>query len=208
MKRLLLVLVLVCLAAAAFAGDLSVGVGASGSYYMQTMKGPGGEALTTGVPFNFMAFLDSTYLEAAVGYRTVHGFHTKVTPVAGPVSESDDNTSEYSYLTLAAYLRLPIPLGSIALIPMIGVEYDYTLAATNDVGAHATSSQLSDLSSLWIKGGLGIEVPISSAVYLRPECLFGYQLNNEDERKTIDYYLLDSIQDLNVELAVLLGVRL
>jgi len=211
MKRILLVLALVCLATAAFASDLSVGVGASGSYYSSDFKVSGGgstsDSVATAIPFNFMAYVDITYLQVAVGYRMVDGFHIKTD------SGSSDDKSKYSYVSFAGYGKFPLQLGSITLIPMVGIEYDLTISATDDSGNEANSSQRSDLNSLWIKGGLGAEISITPEVYIRPELLLGYQLNNQSERDAIDYIKSlgasdASILTLNFELAVLLGVRL
>jgi hypothetical protein len=215
MKAFVLVLVLLCLATGAFAFD--IGVGASGSYFMSDMKitsaGLTSAGLETGIPFNFLAFVDLGNIQLAAGYRMVNGFHIKSTSPSGTVTNSDDTTSSYSYLTLAAYGKLPIPLGSITLFPMIGVEYDLTLAATSSTGATATSQQRSDLSSLWIKGGLGADIPVSPGFYVRPELLVGYQLNNQMEKDAITLLKLlgasdASILDLNFELAVLFGVTI
>lgn len=215
MKRLLLVLALVCLAAAAFASDVSVGVGVSGSYFSSDLKltdaGLDGDILVTGIPLHITAFVDAKYLQVEVGYRMVDGFHVKFTPPSGSSTESDDN-SKYSYVSFAGYGKLPLRLGAITLIPTVGVEYDLTIAATDDSGTD-WGSQKSDLNSLWIKAGLGAEIPVSPTFYIRPELLVGYQLNNESDRDTISFYKNEgfdeaSIITLNFELAVLFGVRL
>jgi hypothetical protein len=215
MKALVLALTLLCVAAGAFAVDF--GVGASGSYFMSDIKataaGLTSDSLETGIPFHFMAFADIGSLQMSVGYRMVNGFHIKSTSPSGTVTNSDDTTSKYNYLTFAVYGKLPIELGSITLFPMIGIEYDLTLAATSSTGATATSQDKSDLSSLWIKGGLGADILVSQGFYIRPELLIGYQLNNQIEKDAITLLKLFgasdvSILDLNVELAVLFGVRI
>ncbi len=210
MKRIAVVVALVCLATVGFAGDLSFGIGASGSYFSSDTKltsaGISQDVTTTEIPYNLFVYVESTNLQLAVGYRTFDGMTVKGQGGTSEVS------AKYSYLSLAGYGKFPLHLGSVVLIPMIGVEYDVTLDATLS-GVSADSQTLSDLNALWIKAGLGAEIPLSPSFYFRPEFLFGYQLNNQFDRDLVNIYKgmgFDdaSILELNFELALLFGVKL
>ena len=217
MKRLLLVLAMVCLATGAFATDVSFGIGASASYYSsdftESFAGLTGDSAITKIPFNFIAYADMTYLQVAVGYRMFRGAHEKDTnPISG-VSETDFNRFSASYVSFAAYGKFPLQLGSVIFFPMIGVEYDMVIAGTYNDGTAWTSQTKSDQSEFWIKGGIGLDVPVSPQLYVRPELILGYKLLNKPEKDLIDsekslgaYDV--SYLDLSVEFALLLGVRL
>src|SRR5271169_2062087 len=122
MKRILLVVAMVCLATVAFAADVSLGIGASASYYSsdftESFAGMTGDSALTRTPFNFMAYADMTYLQIAVGYRMFQGAHEKDTnPISG-VTETDFNKFSASYVSFAAYGKFPLRLGSVTFFPM------------------------------------------------------------------------------------------
>jgi len=211
MKRIALVVALVHLAIVGFASGLSFGIGGSGSYFKSDAKLTSAVAqtdvITADIPYNLFAYVETTYLQMAVGYRFFNGLTIK-----GPSGAMDDS-SHYSYVSLAGYVKLPLHLGSVTLIPMIGVEYDITIAAIDGSGVSFTRQQKRDLNALRIKGGLGAEILFSPSVYFRPEFLFGYQLNNQADQNTISSYKNSGYDDasiltLNFELAILFGVKL
>jgi hypothetical protein len=214
MKALVLVLVLLCLATFAFAFD--IGLGASGTYYMSSLKadmlGIPTETLITGIPINFMAFADAGYLQVSAGYRILNNYHLKGFANGVLVSEGDA-TFSLNYVSFAAYGKLPIGLGSITFFPMIGVEYDRAISGTSG-GVTMTSQDLSDATEFWIKGGLGADIAVSPAFYVRPELIVGYKLLSKPENdlvtltKTNPLITNVSLIDLSFELAVFLGVKL
>jgi len=213
MKRLLLVLAMVCLASGAFAVDVSLGIGGSISYYKNDTKanyfGTDLESTLTRTPWNFMAYADMTYLQFAVGYRTFHGAHE--TDTGSPDTDLDQFSA--NYISFSAYGKIPFPLGSITIFPMVGVEYDSTLSGTFSDGTEWDSQTKSDQSEFWIKGGVGLDISMSPQVYLRPEFLVGYKLLNKPEQdgenalKSAGYTNV-SILDLSFEVSILIGVRL
>ncbi|MGD0728098.1 MAG: hypothetical protein ABSB63_21435 [Spirochaetia bacterium] len=213
MKRLLLVLALVCLTTVAFAFD--IGAGLSGSYYMSSLKaqviGIPTEGLITGVPFNFMAFVDAGYLQFNVGYRMVDGYHAKAI-VNGTVQSEMDVDAKLSYVSIAGYGKFPIELGPIVLFPMVGIEYDLAVAGTS-AGTKLTSQDLKDATEFWIKAGVGADIPITPQFYLRPELMLGYKLLSGPENDEVSSAKASgatdvSMIDLSFELAVLFGVKL
>lgn len=214
MKRLILILALVCLATGAFAAD--VGIGASASYYSSDLKGSfAGEtadAAITRIPFDFMVFVDMTYVQLAVGYRMYHGVHEKDTDSSG-TTETDYSKTEGNYVSFSGYGKYPMELGSITLFPMIGVEYDTTLRGTYSDGSNWTSQTKSDMAEFWIKGGLGADISVTPQLYIRPELIVGYKLLSQPEKDGVDAlkalgFTDVSLLPLSIELSVLFGVRL
>ena len=212
MKKLLLVLAMVCLATGVFAVDVSLGFGASVGSYSNDLKGNyfgDFESNMTRTPWNFMAYADMTYLQIEVGYRMFHGAHE--TDTGYPDTDLDKFSG--SWVSFAAYGKIPLPLGSITFFPMVGVEYDSTLSGTFSDGTEWDSQTKSDQNEFWIKGGLGLDISVSPQVYIRPEFLVGYKLLNKPEQDQVDY--LKSIGatnvswvDLSFEGSILIGVRI
>jgi hypothetical protein len=205
MKRTLFALALVCLATGGFAEGWSAGLGASASSFKYEIKSAEGGTLT-GVPFNLVGYVESTYLQLAMGYRMIDGFHIDAGEGAQDVSW------KFAYLSFAAFGKFPIRLGFFTVIPMAGVEYDIMLHGEDFDGTFSKQVR-SDWNSLWIKAGVGAEVPITAVVYVRPEVLVGYQLNNQFDKKQIDDAKAQGVSDISIKIvelqvSVLVGIKL
>jgi hypothetical protein len=204
MKRTLFALALVCLATAGFAEGWSAGLGASVSSFKYEIKSDEGGTLT-GVPFNLVGYVESPYLQFAVGYRMIDGFHIKTS------SGAEDVTWKFAYLSFAAFGKYPIQLGPITVFLTAGVEYDFMLHGEDFDGTFSKQVRR-DWNSLWIKAGVGAEVPITAVIYVRPEVLVGYQLNNQFDKNQIDDAKAQgadiSINTVELQVTVLVGVKL
>ena len=218
MKRAVFVLALFCLATGASAIGMSAGLGASGAYYMTSGKyegyGSSSDTLTRRVPFEFMAFFDMSYFQLAAGYRMFNSAHQKTTVKgAGAGTNEADYKQSAGFISLAGYGKYPFKLGAITLFPMIGVEYDLAIAATDLNGNDLTGSEKTDTNEFWFKGGVGADFSITPRLYLRPELIVGYKLLSRPEKDAISSlkdsgYSSVSILDLSFEVAVLVGLRL
>ncbi len=218
MKSAVAVLALLCLAAGAFGIDISAGIGANGAYSMTVGKyegfGSSSDTLTSRIPFTFMAFVDLTYLQVTAGYRMFNGAYQKttVTGVGASTTESDRKLSG-GHLAFAGYGKFPFKIGRITLFPMLGVEYDLTIAGTDMIGNDLSGRQKADSNEFWIKGGVGADISITPKIYVRPELIAGYKLLSQPEKDGIALlrdsgYSGVSILNLDFELAVLFGYRL
>jgi opacity protein-like surface antigen len=191
MKKLLAVSLLACLAATAFALDLSAGAGGTvGSFSSTYHYEEWGlvDAYTdhwTTLPFGFSAFFDATYAIASIGFRangntrlqnTTVIFGSEIKPPA-----VDDNYSS-GFLSLSLLGRYPFALGQFSLFPLAGVEYDVILYYHDENGADLDKT---DLSQFWFKFGAGADIPIVKGLYIRPLALFGFKLLNSDEKSTL-----------------------
>jgi hypothetical protein len=102
------------------------------------------------------------------------------------------------------------------IFPILGFEYDLNLsykdADGNDLKAGMTNDQKANLNMLWIKGGLGLDIPIAGEIYLRPEVLASYKLRSKSDTNAIDTYTADGAEDVSVttvkvDIGLLVGYR-
>lgn len=190
MKKLCVSLVLLGLAAGAQALDFTVGAGASASYTVRSLDAGAFLLATlenslTAWPIDFKGSFDATYVRADVGYRFVSGRHEDIkgAVLLIPLSSSSEEISEFwSYLSLAAYAKLPFTSGALTTSPLLGVEYDVSLAYTdsagNDLKASLTDEQRADLNEIWIKGGIETVIWIFGNFFIKPELIAGFKLLN------------------------------
>ena len=198
MKKLLPVLVLVLLAAGAYALDLGAGGGASiGSVCRQfsaeqyTIWDSYKDRFTT-VPFGFTAFFDATYAQVAVGLLTNGNTHETWTGVIGGSTITNDADDNYctGFLSLALMGKYPFPLGRFTLFPLLGIQYDLNLWAKDETGADLkasmTDQQKADLNQFWFKGGAGVDFRLAKNLSLRSELVLGFKLHNQAERDRVE----------------------
>jgi hypothetical protein len=210
MKRIALVLILVVLATAAFAIDLSAGLGATVGYFSEsaTVSIPALASATVtvgGVPLGFMAFFDATYVQASVGYMTMVGLHMSgSSTILGVTSAIPDQaiTANVGELALTVLGRYPIKMKGFTLSPMLGIEYDIDLVNNADVG---------DLNLFWFKGGVAADFMVSKKVYIRPELLLGFALLTQAQKDALDAAtaagLSATTANFMAQLSVLVGYK-
>ncbi|MGA2612253.1 MAG: hypothetical protein ABSG38_02195 [Spirochaetia bacterium] len=159
---------------------VSAGAGASLEYlFHPSLKykysGSSYETTYSSVPVDIKAFVDLTYIQVSAGYLFTTGFHSN-SNVNGSTS-GGSLEENYSYVTLAAYLKYPIGIGPVKLFPLLGVQcrlnLTYTGYESKDLKSTLTSQQKADLNEIWIEAGAGIDVPIGR-FFLRPEVLVGF----------------------------------
>jgi hypothetical protein len=196
-KKTICTLVLMCLAAAGFALEMSLGVGAgldlTSSDLHFTQTGSLIEDKEGQTPIDFKAFFDLTYIQVSAGYMFVHGGNGTVTMngTSGTVSEP---SLQASYLTFAVYAKYPFMFGptrpprtnfgkypfvfgQTRVFPLLGIEYrvnlQYTDALGNDKSSYSGQAQ-SDLNQLWLEAGLGADFTVGN-FFIRPELLIGFK---------------------------------
>jgi len=93
--------------------------------------------------------------------------------VGGPFSMS---LTEFS---AAVYVKYPISLGQVTIFPLIGIDskraFRYT--ETFDGITETYSGVTAEFSSLWLKGGVGIDIDLTEKLFLRPVFLYGIGTN-------------------------------
>jgi hypothetical protein len=211
-KRLACILSACLLAASAFALDFGVGVSGGSlsskqSTDMKVLITRTTEDKTT--KFNELDFglvLTSDYIQFSTGYltRKNDGWSSTSTTAIGststPGSDSDVATQEsYAYIPLEILLRYPVFFGKLKIIPMGGLEYDFCVGATASDGSTIQSSSITDrqgaavgfsyYNRLLAKLGLGLDIPVTKKIALRPQFLCGFGIYSPQEKDYSSYYV-------------------
>ena len=214
-KRIILALLVVTLAAGgAFAQELSAGVGGNFavSFDQITMSAGGntGEVLGTTSGGGFYVFFDAAYVEVDVGMLL--GSQKIKSSFGGSSSEVDGPS--VSYLTLGLYGKYPIDLGGFVLFPLLGIQYDLGLSAEQNGFKIEDSQDLADyLNRFWVKLGVGADINLSDALYLRPSVLYGINFGTKINNDAVDGYKNQAGVDVTsfyhgLDIRVALGFKL
>ncbi|MDR0302504.1 MAG: hypothetical protein LBI04_09375 [Treponema sp.] len=173
MKKSISILVLLALVAGgAFALDMSAGGGllfdlsgnngvADGDLYMGT------RILSIGG----YGFFDATFVEVDVSFA--YGMLTYVYDF-GPLGDGSDDAGSALQLGFSLLGKYPIDLGGFTLFPLLGVNYNLVLSASDQDGNDMDDA--GDMSQLGFLAGLGFDLPLSDALYLRAEAMFNLRL--------------------------------
>jgi hypothetical protein len=114
--------------------------------------------------------------------------------------------------------KFPINLGFFTLFPAIGIQYRMGIDVIATDGENEAkysdidgNDPLGDLSRLWLKAGVGIDIPLGSNMYLRGMYLYGIGLLNKNEQDAQDTAnqgtkMYDQINH-GFDLSVSLGLR-
>jgi len=186
MKKLVSLLSACMLATSAFALDLGVGVNGGMATSSNTQKIKYFDESTTVTKYKdlgFEAFLTTDYVQFGVGYLT-RGNNGSTITVGGTPKDYPKTDEKYSSIPLEILFRYPLPLGKLKVIPMAGLEYDICVGGTKANGDAIASSDLADYNRLTAKLGLGLDIPLSRKLSLRPQALCGFGLYNQKESDT------------------------
>lgn len=212
MKRLACVLSACLLAVSAFALDLGVAVNGGSlaskqSTDLKVLVTRTTEDKTTKLgELDFGLVLTSDYVQFATGYltRKNDGWSSTSTTVIGststPGSGNGVATQEsFAYIPLEILLRYPVFLGKLKLIPMGGLEYDFCVGATDSSGTAIQASSITDkqgaaagfsyYNRLLAKLGLGLDIPVTKKIALRPQFLCSLGLYSPQEKDYSAYYV-------------------
>jgi hypothetical protein len=190
-KRGFLALLVLTLAAGGAFAQVSAGVGGNFAVSFDSINykyiGSTQEFLITTSGGGFYAFLDATYLEVNVGM--LFGSQKIKISSEGYSLERDQGT--VTYLTLGLFGKYPIDLGGFTLFPMLGIQFDLGLGAKdpngNDLkfGQGNNPSMADYMNRFWVKFGVGADLNLSDAVYLRPSFLYGINFGTKDNNNFV-----------------------
>jgi hypothetical protein len=167
--------VLFC-ASMAFAANFTPSIGVGGQYDLGIVHSKVGALKDTN---NFslgsgFLFFDATYIEVDVG---VGGY-------------SYPHNLGGIFMGFGLYGKYPVALGSrFSLFPMLGMDYQLMLSANqNDssLSGKARDGARDRFNSFWIKAGLGGDLSLTKALYLRGEFLWGFKFKSKTERDIVD----------------------
>ncbi len=196
-RKTVAVVVLMLLAVMAFAADVASGVSFAGGYSLDIQRASlaelqvASQAVDTSLPLAVSAFVDAGYLSLGIGVATELLGHAAETQTVGSTvtTISDATTGTKIFATATLLAEIPIPLGSLTLVPLAGIEGDICVAALdaqgNDIMAGMTQAQRSDLHEGWIKAGAELRFPLAGGISLRPWFLAGYRLPNSSTTSVI-----------------------
>jgi hypothetical protein len=198
MKKLLPVILLLCLATAAFGLEFSAGAGATVGGFWQTeyyedyvVIYDERKIMDATVAVSFSAWFDAMYGMASIGFRAnglTHRTITNVGPFAPAGSESDTD-ERWGYLSFSLLGRYPFALGPVRLFPLLGIEYDLNLyhkdSDGTDLKASLTDEEKGYLNQFWFKFGVGADITLSKRLYVRPLALIGFKFLNAAEKQVI-----------------------
>ena len=202
-KRFFLALLVVTMAAGGAFAQISLSAGLGGTFtadfYNLNWTKDGKDMLdafdvpkdiydTNNVGGGFFAYFDATYVMVSLGMNFFD-----VSPANKDSKKEKDDWKIKDSLTefdIGLYGKYPFDLGGITLFPMLGVDFKIVLAQdttvdgekfkyTNDEGEEV--SPVGDLSSVWFKAGVGLDIPLGEKLYLRPMFLYGLGLNNKSQ---------------------------
>lgn len=138
--------------------------------------------------FKVSGFADLTYVQLQIGYERIVSGEIEIQNSMSGTATGTFN-GNFTYLTLGAFGKYPVVVGSLTVFPLLGLEYKLNLVAEDadgkDLKEDITSKQESNLNELWIKAGAGADFKISAKVYVRPSILLGYRFLSELEQDMI-----------------------
>jgi hypothetical protein len=229
LKKALVVLMAFSLSAAVFAlgqdVETSAGIGFSASSYYYTEKAAKGSDSSKKTEKTLLwggcAFFDATYAQLSLGFgmSDVNASY-KVADDLGIMGGSIDATyNDYptmTYLSFGILFKYPVDMTGFYLFPLLGLEYDLNLgykdADGNDLKADMSADEKANLNMVWIKAGIGLDIPIARKIYLRPEVLAAYKFRSKLNTDAVDAYEASGASDVSVttikvDIGLLLGYQ-
>jgi len=139
----------------------------------------------------FFAYVDITYVILSLGM----GFYD-ISPVNSDAKKQmDDDKKKISLTTvdISLFGKYPIPLGGALLFPLLGVDFKIAVSADDIYEGErffntffAPGGAVSEYwSSVWIKFGVGGDLPLGDKFYIRPMILYGFGTVPKFFRETV-----------------------
>ena len=223
MKKLVLVLVMIGCGAALFAQGIGLSAGLGGNFAAQfTTYALTEDAKDIGMKAEdanshligggIYAFFDATYVEANVGLMFGNANNDKQEGFSDERKKGMDVTA----LKLSLFGKYPIALGGFTLFPMLGIDGQINLGGKfygEDVPDDFKDNNGYEFNELfsyfWIKAGVGVDIPLSDKLYLRPEFLYGIRFNTDQEKDFLDGdpKMADTIAGHGLDVRLALGFK-
>ncbi|GHV22915.1 hypothetical protein FACS189494_10380 [Spirochaetia bacterium] len=158
------------------------------------------------IGFGLFAFFDATYIELDTGI-VFGGWNYFNDTRRNQVGISGEFA--LTYIRFGALGKYPFKLGKLEIFPLLGIEVDVCVGGKykNAVISDATES----FTKLWFKTGVGVDIPLTSILYLRPEFLYGIGLQDKLEkviRENNESILSGNNFNHGFDIKLAIGVRL
>ena len=141
----------------------------------------------------FFAYFDAAYVMASLGLNFYNvtfanrNMQKEMDALKAKVTRTEFN--------IGIYGKFPFNVGSIILFPILGADIKLVLAETLTLDGEKyqytnaddeEANPLSELSCLWVKTGVGMDIPLGEKMYLRPIFLYGLGFNNKEQNDEED----------------------
>ena len=207
-KRIFLALLVVTLAAGGVFAEVQLSAGLGGSFtadfqnYRYTSDGKDMlDARGLDKDINnmnrigggFFAYFDASYVMASLG-MTFYNF----TP-ANKDEKKDWKDDNYKIsdteFNIGVYGKYPIEMGKMVLFPILGADIKLALGRTYNADGEKSKytddegeevSPLKHLTTVYFRGGVGLDIPLGEKMYLRPIFLYGIGTKSNDQKEDED----------------------
>jgi hypothetical protein len=195
MKKVLLVVLLVCGAAALYAADgmpaMMGGLELSYSPIWQTTSFSGkilgtdvaGDSTIGMNALGIGAFFDITYVKVSIAYEMSMGGSSSTVKMTKPTESTvnaTDAKSAMSALAIQLLGKYPFAVATgIAIWPALGIEYNMNMSVSydgKDVKKDMTDDAKNDLNDLYLKAGVGADFAVGDKFVVTPSVLIGMNL--------------------------------
>ncbi len=201
MKKLIgTLLIACCTLTGIWAIDISVGGIADYTHGFRFAKTENGSdyatVFTNQNMVGFNGFFDVQFVQLQLGVDMMIGKQRTTTIQKSALSLANNYEDTAVLLTnfnIGVLGKFPFSAGSIKLYPLVGFDFDFPLAGEYEIpvigGTHRmTREELAKANRYWFDAGFGADFFIVKKLFLRPQFLFGWQLNVPEEvQKQKDY---------------------
>ena len=171
------VIAAISLAAAASALDLSAGALFDYTFNHQFGKVFNVEASFSSNALGGKAFFDAQYAQVQLGVNSTVGKTKVETKYDGKKGDPQESQIDIIYFNAGVFGKYPFAVGPAKIYPMLGFDFDITASAKFE-GYEVKEKE--KLNSYWFDAGVGADIFITDHFYIKPEFLFGVQMNKRE----------------------------
>lgn len=176
------VIAAISLGAAASALDLSAGALFDYTFDHQFGKEGNVEASVSSNALGGKAFFDAQYAQVQLGVNSTVG-KTKLEAKGDGKKATKEWQIDIIYFNAGVFGKYPFAVGPAKIYPMLGFDFDIAVSAKFE-GTEIEKKE--DLNSYWTDAGVGADIFITDHFYIKPEFLFGVQMNKQERNEEPD----------------------
>lgn len=140
------------------------------------------------IMLGFKGFFDAEYVTVLAGIDgTVGKLKFKLVSKAPGFDRTVDQESDVSvtYFNIGVLGKYPFKLGIAKLYPLAGFDFDIPLTAKAEGTAMPKEIIAQELHRYWFDLGFGADVFVAGKLFIRPQAVFGVQMNQAESMKNI-----------------------
>ena len=191
MKKLITAAFIASFAAvSAFAIDLSAGgmfdITPTFDVYSDKQNSSSTTMTQSQIMLGFKGFFDAEYVTVLAGIDgTVGKLKFKLVSKAPGFDRTveEDVDSSVTYFNIGVLGKYPFKLGIANLYPLAGFDFDIPLTAKMRGKALSKEFIADNLHRYWFDLGFGADVFVAGKLFIRPQAVFGVQMNQAETRK-------------------------